>query len=74
MPRRQPVRTPNLQVIPGALSLYRKGDVITFTFDGVEFDAPIDAVEIEDGRAMLWVTMTIGIPPSHVKRVDRRAS
>lgn len=65
---------PNLKPIPGALSLYRKGDVITYTLDGIEFESPIDSVEIEDGRTLLWVTPSVGVPPSHVKSVQRRAS
>lgn len=71
-PKSIPTPKPKLQSIPGALSLYRTGDVITYTLDGIEFASPIESVEIEDGSALLWVTPMVGIPPSHVKRVERR--
>ena len=63
---------PKFQSIPGALSLYRTGDVITYTLDGIEFESPIQSIEMDEGEPVLWVTPTIGIPPSHVKRVERR--
>jgi hypothetical protein len=73
--KRKPTSAPKpyLQVISGALSPYRQGDVITYYLDGIEFVSPIDSVEIEDGKLLLWVTPSIGVPPSHVKRVERRA-
>jgi hypothetical protein len=71
--KRKPASKPNLQVIPGALSLYRKGDVITFDLNGVEFEAPIDYVELKEGSAVLFVTTCVGVSASHVKRVERRA-
>jgi hypothetical protein len=76
MPRRQatPASRPqhNLKSIPGALALYRVGDVIYFDLNGVEFDAPVESVEVEEGKAVLWVTTTVGIHASHVRRVERR--
>jgi hypothetical protein len=65
---------PKFKSIPGALSLYRVGDVIAFDLNGVEFEASIDCVELKPGRTVLWVTPTVGVHPEHVKRVERRAS
>jgi hypothetical protein len=72
-PKPTPTRKPNLQVIPGALSLYREGDVITFDLNDIEFEAPIDFIETEDGSAVLHVVVSVGVYSSHVKRVERRA-
>jgi len=73
MPRRRLNSTskPNLQVIPGALSLYRPGDQITFNLNGVEFTAPVESIETEETKAVLWVTVSVGVYASHVKRVER---
>lgn len=73
--RRLPTSTrkTNLQVIPGALSLYRQGDVITFDLEGVEFSAPIDSVEMKAGVPLLCITLTLGVRAHHVKRVERRS-
>jgi predicted membrane protein len=73
-PKPTPTRKPNLQVIPGALSLYRVGDVITFDLNEVEFEARVESVEIEAGKAVLWVTCALGVHAGHVKRVERRPS
>ncbi len=71
-PKPTSTQKPNLQVIQGALSLYREGDVVTFELDGLEFEAAIESVEIKNGKALLWVYPAVGLYPHHVKRVERR--
>jgi hypothetical protein len=62
----------HFQIIPGALSLYRPGNQITFELNGVEFTAPVEYIETTGGEAVLYVTVSVGVYSSHVTRVDRQ--
>lgn len=76
MPASKPVaRPPNrkqFRAIPGALSLYRPGDRITFEINGVEFTATVESIETEKDKTVLYVTVSIGVFSSHVTRIDRQ--
>lgn len=65
-------RKTSLQVIQGALSLYRVGDRITFLLNDVEFTEPVEYVETAEGKTYLYVTVSLGVCVNHVSRVERR--
>jgi hypothetical protein len=65
---------PRLTAIEGALSIYRPGDIITFTLAGVTFNAPVITSYLSNGTPYISVELRLGIHSGTVTRVERAGS
>ncbi len=71
MPRKK--LKPQLTVVAGGLSIYRKGDEVFFDIGDVEFDAPIEEYYIVNGQPYVDVTVEMRVAVSHIKKIVRAA-
>jgi hypothetical protein len=69
----KPAPKPQLRGIDGALSIYRKGDVVCFAVEGVELEGVVHEPVVVNGNLFVHVETHLNVNASIIKRRERAA-